>query len=114
MSVITQRQVARDASANNVADTILWGFAEDGALIGGTQLSAEIDNKTSAVVLTVTVWVQTVPGGTFTALATTIPCAASTQTNIGITGLAGHAMRLTGKFVAAITRTVTTSVQVQS
>lgn len=112
--VVTQRQVGRVASVNESADTILWGLAEDGVLNGGTQLSAEIDNKNSAVILNVTIWVQSVHQGKFVPLATVYPCAPSTQTNISLTVLAGYAMRLTGKFAAANTGDVTTSVQVQS
>lgn len=115
MSIVVQRQVGRLVACDEVLNTILWGIAEDGALNGGARLSAEITNEDPAIVLNVTIWVQSVPGGVFVADATTVPCAVNSTTSISLLDLVGNAMRLTGKFAAAPGKAgVTARVQVQS
>ena len=99
----------------NVADVYkaLWGAAEDGALNGGTRLSATVDNKSANDDLTVQISVQATPGSAFVPNATTVKVVASTAVSISITGLSGYAMRLEGKYPNMASGDVETSVQIE-
>lgn len=108
---ITQRMLP---VTTNVAAAykVIWGNAEDGVLNGGTRLLATVQNANAGGALTVQISVQPTPGAPFVPNVATVNVPLSSTVSIAITGLAGYAMRLEGRYAAG-NDFVTTAVQVE-